>query len=118
MNSYLSIILRGIVRRCPKCGTGKIFSGYVKTRSDCPDCGESFAGIRTDDAAPWATILVVGHFAASFIAYTIHSEIPLLQLTLGILAIVLLGSAFVLPIMKGIFVNLNWRNDIRYSENH
>jgi len=116
MSRNFKAILRGLTRRCPSCGTGRIFSGYMKLKQECPSCGISFAGIRTDDAAPWATILFVGHLAGSFIALTIHSDIPLYTLTGGILMIVLMGCAATLPIMKGIFVNLNWSLGVRYPE--
>ncbi|MDP9227144.1 MAG: DUF983 domain-containing protein [Actinomycetota bacterium] len=33
---------RGLSRQCPKCGEGKIFSGFFALRSHCPRCGLRF----------------------------------------------------------------------------
>ena len=32
-----------------------------ETGQSCSDCGAQFGRIRADDAAPWGTIIVVGH---------------------------------------------------------
>jgi len=108
MTDYWTVAKRGFIRRCPKCGDGHIFSGYINLRDECPACHESFRNIRTDDAAPWATVLVVGHFAAGLIAGLINSDVSSNELTTIAVAFVLVAAAVTLPVMKGIFVNINW----------
>ena len=115
MKDYWTVAKRGMIRRCPKCGEGHIFSGYINLRDECPACHESFRHIRTDDAAPWATVLVVGHFAVWVIASMIKSDITSLQLTAITLAFVIVAAGVTLPVMKGIFVNLNWISGLRYG---
>ena len=116
MPSYRTIILRGLCRRCPKCGIGRIFTGYLTLGPDCPHCQESFQGIRTDDAAPWATMLVVGHLLAPFIVLVVVYDIED-WLAMAILAgVAVIFSLAVLPLMKGVFVGLNWRFGIRDRE--
>lgn len=106
--------MRGLRRRCPKCGDGRVFSGYLTLRDDCSHCGESLLGIRTDDAAPWATIMVVGHLVVPFVVIAVqYGNLSTLTLTLGFSALALFFTAFTLPAMKGVFVNLNWRFGIR-----
>jgi uncharacterized protein (DUF983 family) len=53
--------LRALRIRCPKCGGGKLLQAYLKPVANCSVCGERYGHIRSDDAAPWLTILVVGH---------------------------------------------------------
>lgn len=53
---------RGFTRRCPRCGEGKVLDGFLTPSAGCAVCGESYAGIRTDDFAPWLCILMLGHF--------------------------------------------------------
>ncbi len=36
------MILRGLARRCPLCGTGGLFTGWFKMRERCPGCGYRF----------------------------------------------------------------------------
>jgi uncharacterized protein (DUF983 family) len=52
---------RGVLGKCPCCGKGQLFTSYLKQVQNCSVCGESFGALRADDAAPWATIIVVGH---------------------------------------------------------
>ena len=50
-----------MLHRCPACGEGKLFKSYLKQVENCAACGERFGHIRADDAAPWGTIILVGH---------------------------------------------------------
>ncbi len=110
---FWPVIGRGLRRKCPQCGLGRIFKGYLTLRDECPNCHESFDGIRTDDAAPWATILVVGHLTAPFIPIAVKVDISTVPLTILMVVWVLILALAILPIMKGVFVGLNWRFNIR-----
>jgi len=54
-------ILRGLKGRCPACGNGPIFNGYLKVIPACANCGAPLGLARADDAPPYLTILVAGH---------------------------------------------------------
>ena len=116
MEHYWLVIKRGLIRRCPKCGQGQIFSGYLNLLPECLECGESFRNIRTDDAAPWATVLFVGHLAAWLIGYLVKGDVSSIHLIFIVLFFVLLLAGITLPIMKGVFVNLNWISGLRYAD--
>ena len=116
MENYWLVIKRGLIRRCPRCGQGDIFSGYLNLIPECLECGESFRNIRSDDAAPWATVLFVGHLAAWLIGYLIKSDVSSMNLIFIVLFFVLLAAAITLPIMKGVFINLNWISGLRYAD--
>ena len=53
---------RGFAQRCPKCGKGALFHSYLKVADTCPACGEELHHQRADDAPPYFTIMIVGHF--------------------------------------------------------
>lgn len=36
------LLVRGLTRRCPSCGAGKLFDGYYKMKPACPGCGYQF----------------------------------------------------------------------------
>src|SRR3569833_2788051 len=59
--SLKTAIGRALLGRCPACGHGKLFRSYLKQVENCAACGERFGHIRADDAAPWGTIILVGH---------------------------------------------------------
>ena len=36
------MVLRGLVRHCPRCGGGGLFSGWFRLKERCPSCGLRF----------------------------------------------------------------------------
>lgn len=37
------MLTRGLLRRCPVCGSGGLFTGWFKMRDRCPRCRYTFA---------------------------------------------------------------------------
>ena len=62
--------LRGLRGRCPACGKGRLFAGYLKQAPACTDCGAATGGIEAEDGPPWLTVLLLGPLlsALAFIA--------------------------------------------------
>jgi len=116
MSALKKTIFRGLMRRCPDCGAGKIFDGYLTPKSECPICQSNFSGVRTDDAAPWATILLVGHMMAPVVIMTIGMDIGTMALTALFMIVSMVFAAAALPIMKGLFFALNWHLGVRYDD--
>jgi uncharacterized protein (DUF983 family) len=52
---------RGIRNRCPFCGEGKVFSGYLRVVPQCGHCHAPLGRLRADDAPPYFTIFIAGH---------------------------------------------------------
>lgn len=102
-------LMRGFRRRCPACGQGRMFDGYLKVRPACPACGEEFFHHRADDGPAYLTILIVGHLMAPLILWAFIKWRPE-PLTLA--AIFTVGcvalSLYLLPRLKGALVALQW----------
>lgn len=45
----VSLLVAGLFCRCPRCGRGPLFEGYLKVRPGCSVCGLSFAGHDAGD---------------------------------------------------------------------
>lgn len=54
-------LLRGLRGRCPACGEGKLFQGYLRVSDICSHCNAPLGKIRADDAPPYFTIFIVAH---------------------------------------------------------
>jgi uncharacterized protein (DUF983 family) len=50
----------GLGCRCPACGRGRLFAGYLKLRSPCEACGADLAAFDQDDGPAAFLILIVG----------------------------------------------------------
>lgn len=102
-------MLRGARGRCPSCGTGRMFSSYLKVADHCPDCNEALHHQRADDGPAYLTILLVSHIGAPlllacYIAWRPSAMTMILSFGLG--AIIL--SLLLLPRIKGAMVGLQW----------
>ena len=52
---------RGLAGRCPVCGQGRIFNGFLRVAEECSHCHAPLGRVRADDAPPYFTIFIVGH---------------------------------------------------------
>lgn len=100
---------RGLLRRCPRCGRGALFAGYLQCAERCSDCGASFAGLDADDGPAWLTIgLTVPLVSLLLIALERNGALAFPQ-EAGILVVAALACVLtLLPRAKGFFVAALW----------
>jgi uncharacterized protein (DUF983 family) len=102
-------LARGFRRLCPNCGAGPLFKGYLAVQASCPTCGHDNAQYRADDAAPYFTILVIGHLVIGpllVFPFILTAPIGLvLGTTLPALAVLTLC---LLPVIKGAVIGGLW----------
>ncbi len=64
------LAVAGLLGRCPRCGQGALFEGYLKIRPGCAVCGLSFAGHDTADGPAFFIMMplciIVAVFALVF----------------------------------------------------
>lgn len=58
--TLMQSVLRGLACKCPACGRGKLFSGYVGLRPRCSGCGLDYAFADTGDGPAVFVILLAG----------------------------------------------------------
>lgn len=100
---------KGARNRCPSCGEGELFNGFVKTVDKCAVCGEEIHHHRADDLPAYLVILIVGHFMVS--GFMLFSEVfPLSnwqQLAIWVPLTIISAIALLRPV-KGAVVGLQW----------
>jgi len=52
--------LRGLACRCPRCGKGKLYGGFLSLRPNCEACGLDYAFIDTGDGPAIFIIMIAG----------------------------------------------------------
>ena len=101
-------LLRGVQRKCPCCGKGRAFRGYLKIVDTCAVCHTPLSLYPTDDGPAYLTILLIGHLvvAPTFLIPAFWTEplhlIPYLVGAIGLLTLL------ALPFVKGGFLALLW----------
>ena len=102
-------VRRGLLGRCPNCGQGRLFKGYLSVQPHCEACGHDLARYRADDGPAYVTILLVGHLVvAPLLCFRfIWTWNPVLVVALtcsGVLA----ATLALLPRVKGGFIGALW----------
>ena len=100
---------RGFMRRCPNCGEGHLFSGYLAVEPACAACGHENARYRADDGPAYFTILLVGHLViVPLLCLSFILTWPLAAVLPLSLALVLVSTLALLPLVKGAFIGVQW----------
>jgi uncharacterized protein (DUF983 family) len=100
---------RGLMGRCPHCGKGALMQGYLKQVESCAVCGEKLGHIRADDAAPWLTIIVVGHVFLP-LAFLVNVDWMPTWAAMAMWSICFAAIALaILPRAKALFIGVLWQ---------
>lgn len=109
--SFGATIWRGIAGRCPACGHGKLFSGYLDLAPRCSSCGLDYGFADAGDGPTVFVILIAGFVivgGALIVEVLYQPPYWLHALLWGPLAI-LLPLALLRP-FKGVLVALQFRH--------
>ena len=107
-----SPILTGLLCRCPRCGEGKLFSGYLKIVPVCAFCGLDLKFADSGDGPAIFVIFLVAPLVM-ILALAVGAAFnppPYVHLILWIPTTLILSLAL-LPPFKGVLINLQFSND-------
>jgi uncharacterized protein (DUF983 family) len=104
-------LLAGAAGRCPNCGEGRLFDGFLKVAPRCEACGFDLAKADSGDGPAVFVILIAGFlvaFAALFTEVAVHPPVWVhLILWLPITVVVCL---VLLRPMKGLMLAAQFMN--------
>jgi uncharacterized protein (DUF983 family) len=109
--SLASTIISGLLGRCPACGRGKMFSGYLPRAPRCKMCGLDYSFADSGDGPAVFVILVTGFIVVGAALYVemVYSPPYWLPAALwGPLAILL--PLLLLRSFKGVLIALQYKN--------
>lgn len=115
----LSPVRTGLGGKCPRCGRGKLFDGYLTVAKSCKSCGLSFEFADGGDGAAWFVMLfvcvvgvgsILGIEVAYSPSYWVHALI-------AIPVLILLPLLLLRP-MKGILLCQQWKTGAREGREH
>ncbi len=110
----ISPVKTGVGGKCPRCGRGNLFAGYLTVAKSCSSCELSYDFEDAGDGATWfvmlfACVFGVGSIIGIEIAYSppwyVHVAIAIPVLI--ILPMILLRPA------KGFMINQQWKHNAR-----
>ena len=104
-------LLAGVAGRCPNCGEGHLFEGFLKVAPACEACGYDFAKADSGDGPAVFVILIAGFvaaFGALFTEFTLHPPIWV-HLILWLPGTLILSLALMRP-LKGAMLAAQFMN--------
>jgi len=108
-NLIFTGLRRGARRRCPHCGMGPLFEGYLKVKLICGACGNDNGRYPADDGPAYFTILLVGHLViAPMLALSVIKAWPPALILVFALPLVTAATLALLPYIKGAWIGVLW----------
>jgi uncharacterized protein (DUF983 family) len=100
---------RGALGKCPNCGRGPLFDGFLSVVQGCDKCGEELHHHRADDAPAYLTILIVGHLLLPLVLGVEEVYAPAIWVHLLLWGTLIPAACLALlrPI-KGAVVGMQW----------
>ena len=115
----LSPVSTGMAGKCPRCGRGRLFDGYLAMAKGCPSCGLSYEFADGGDGAAWFVMLFVSVVGVGSIlgvevawspSFWVHALI-------AIPVVILLPLVLLRPV-KGVLINQQWKTGAREGRRH
>ena len=106
----ISPLKTGLAGTCPRCGRGRLFSGYLTVAKSCSSCGLSFSFADGGDGAAWFVMLFVcvvgvGSILGVEVAYAPSFWVHAL---IAIPVLIILPMLLLRPV-KGILLCQQWK---------
>jgi uncharacterized protein (DUF983 family) len=102
-------IWRGLGQRCPACGQGRLYGKYLKVEQACSTCHSELHHHRADDAPPYFTMFIVGHVVVAGVLAVEKKFAPSLLVHVALwFPLTIAMSLWLLPMMKGALIGLQW----------
>ena len=107
----LSPFRAGLTCKCPRCGRGPLYSGFLTVAEHCPVCGLDLQEVDSGDGPAVFIIFILG-FLVLPMALLFEAKVePPMWLHVAIWPALILGSALgLLRPVKGVLIALQHRN--------
>ena len=111
MDHRLSPIRTGLFGRCPRCGDGRLFAGYLRVAETCSVCGLDLRPEDSGDGPVVFIILIVGIVVVGLAGwFELRHSPPLWLHAVLWTPAVILGTLALLRPLKGLLIALQFRH--------
>ncbi len=112
-------IKRGLMGRCPRCGEGKLFNGFLTLRPACDKCGLDYSFADAGDGPAVFVILIGGALVVMAALFTEVVYQPPYWLHAALwLPLILIVTLLPLRMIKGLLIALQFHHKAAPGELH
>lgn len=110
VSSFSALLWRGARGRCPRCGEGALFRGFLDVEDRCPACGLGLGGHDAGDGPAVLAIFILGFAVVGLALFVELAYGPPLWVHIALWTPFVLGGTIgLLRPLKGITVALQYR---------
>ncbi|RMF11702.1 MAG: DUF983 domain-containing protein [Alphaproteobacteria bacterium] len=102
----------GLLRKCPRCCEGKLFSKFLTVAPRCGRCGLDFSKVDSGDGPAVFVVLVLGFIIVGLALWVEVALAPPYWIHAVLwLPLAVVGVAFMLPWFKATLIAFQYKND-------
>jgi uncharacterized protein (DUF983 family) len=107
----------GLAGRCPRCGQGKLFDGYLTVRPTCRNCGQSFEFADSGDGPAVFIMMLVGFVVVALVLVTELAYRPPIWVHLVLwLPLTVILALLILRPLKGVMIAQQFKHSAREGQ--
>lgn len=104
----------GLKGRCPRCGEGTLFDGFLKMRAGCGRCGLDYGFADAGDGPAVFVIMIIGFIVVGLALWMELTFSPPLWLHLVLWTpLTLVLCLALLRMLKGVLITLQYKHNAR-----
>ena len=108
---YRSPIATGLACRCPRCGRGRLFAGFLTVAERCESCGLDLTKQDSGDGPAVFIILILGAIVVPLALLLESTAAPPMWLHMVIWPpVILAGALLMLRPFKGVLIALQYKH--------
>ena len=104
-------VVAGLTGRCPSCGKGRMFTGFLNLRPRCDVCGLDYSFADAGDGPAVFVILIAGFLVVAVVlAVEVMYQPPFWLHAALLLPLILIVTLLPLRAMKGLLIALQYHH--------
>ncbi len=108
----LDPVSTGMKGRCPRCGQGRLFDGFLTLKKNCSLCDLDYGFADAGDGPAVFVILIIGFIVVGLALWFEVSYSPPIWLHFILWIPLTIGlSLWLLRALKGVLINMQFKND-------
>jgi uncharacterized protein (DUF983 family) len=106
----ISALSTGLKGKCPRCGRGNLFDGFLTVAKGCTSCGLDYGFADAGDGAAWFVMLFTCIFGVgSILGFEIAYSPPWWVHVLVAIPVLIIVPTLMLRPMKGVLLVQQWK---------